>query len=304
MLIFDQLKKNDPHMRVITWGVLVGMTILLVGLWFVQVISHRHYAENQKAQSFRTVRIPAIRGKILDRNGQPLAENQPSYNVSLYLDELRERFKGEWQRSRPKTKMTRSERISLEANARYRVVSNVVETLGAGMDQPMSLDYGQFLKHYTNQLALPLMVLTNLTPAQIARFQEQSGNAAGLDLEVQPLRIYPHRMTAAHLIGFLVQDNSSAQDEDAFFNFRLPDYRGVVGIEGSFDQELRGKAGMKSVLVNSLGYRQSEYVWTPAEPGRNVVLTIDLAIQNAAENAMGKEHGAVVVMNPNTGDLL
>src|SRR5438552_5712092 len=137
MLIFDQLKKNDPHLRVITWGVLVGMGILFAGLWYVQVIAHRHYAENQKAQSFRTVRIPAIRGRILDRNGQALAENQPSYNVSLYLDELRDQFKDEWQRTRPKTKLTRSERISLEARARYRVVSNVVQNLGAGLDQPM-----------------------------------------------------------------------------------------------------------------------------------------------------------------------
>ncbi len=308
MLIFDQLKKNDPHLRVITCGVLAGMAILLFGLWWVQVISHRHYSENQKAQSFRTVRIPAIRGKILDRDGQPLAENQPSYNVSLYLDELRDQFKAEWQKNRPKGKPTRGERINLEAQARYRVVNKVVQNLGAGLEESIELDYGQFLKHYTNQLALPLLVLTNLSPAQVARFQEQSGNPPGLDLEVQPLRVYPRRTMAAHLIGFLVQDNSSAVDEDAFFNFRLPDYRGVVGIEGKYDQELRGKAGMKSVLVNSLGYRQSENIWTPAEAGKNVVLTIDQGIQQAAEtalqSAMPNTRGAVVVMDPNNGDIL
>src|SRR5947207_4653626 len=181
MLIFDQLKKSDPHLRVITWGVLLGMGVLLAGLWFVQVFSHRHYAENQKAQSFRTVRIPAIRGKILDRGGQALAENQPSYNVSLYLDELRDQFKEEWQRTRPKTKLSRSERISLEAQARYRVVSKLVQGLAAGLEQPISLEYGQFLKHYTNQLALPLSLLSNLTPAQICRFQEQLSNPRGLD---------------------------------------------------------------------------------------------------------------------------
>src|SRR5258708_15685603 len=107
MLIFDQLKKNDPHLRVLTVGVLLGMAILFTGLWFVQVMSHRHYSENQKAQSFRTVRIPAMRGKILDRNGLPLAENQPSYNVSLYLDELRDQFKEEWLRSQPPLTVTR-----------------------------------------------------------------------------------------------------------------------------------------------------------------------------------------------------
>ncbi|HXG48444.1 MAG TPA: hypothetical protein VNO52_12520, partial [Methylomirabilota bacterium] len=101
MIVFDQLKKNDPHLRLITWAVLIGLGILLAGLWWVQVISGRHYAENQKSQSFRTVRIPAIRGKILDRHGEPLAENRPAYSVNLYLEELREHFKAEWARSRP-----------------------------------------------------------------------------------------------------------------------------------------------------------------------------------------------------------
>src|SRR6266700_2883255 len=257
MLIFDQLKKNDPQLRAITWGVLIGLGLLLAGLWWVQVISYRHYAENQRAQSFRTVRIPAIRGKILDRNGAPLAENQPSYNVSLYLEELREGFKEEWKRVRPKGKLPRGERIGLEAGARYRVLSNVVQNLAAALQQPLDLDYGQFLEHYTNQLALPMPVITNLTPVQTARFH---------------------------------------------------DYRGKVGIEGVFDLELRGKAGMKSVLVNSLGYRQSENIWTPSEPGKNVVLTIDLAIQQAAENALRTHgpdtRGAVVVLNPHNGDVL
>ena len=93
MLIFDQIKKDDPHLRVVTWCVLGGMAILLAGLWYVQVISHKHFVENQKNQSFRTVRIPAIRGKILDREGRPLADNDPKYNIGLYIEELRPLFK-------------------------------------------------------------------------------------------------------------------------------------------------------------------------------------------------------------------
>src|SRR5262245_35503686 len=231
MLIFDQLKKNDPQLRVITWGVLAGMGILLIGLWYMQVISHHRFAENQKAQSFRTVRIPAIRGKILDRNGQPLAENKPSYNVSLYLDELREHFRDEWRRTRPKGKLRRAERLSLEAEARYRVVSNIVQNLATSLREPILLDCGQFLKHYTDQLALPLPLLANIDPIHIARFEEMASNPAGVDLDVQPIRFYPHQTTAAHLLGYLTRDDSSAKDEDAFFNFRLPDYRGRVGIE-------------------------------------------------------------------------
>ncbi|MEY2466533.1 MAG: hypothetical protein QOD03_1054, partial [Verrucomicrobiota bacterium] len=79
MLFFDQLKKNDPQLRLLTAGVLVGILILIAGLWWVQVVSARDYQQHQETQAFRTVRIPAVRGKILDRNGLSIAENQAIY---------------------------------------------------------------------------------------------------------------------------------------------------------------------------------------------------------------------------------
>jgi penicillin-binding protein 2 len=317
MIVFDQLKKNDPHLRAITWMVLGGLAILLAGLWWVQVISFRHYSENQKSQSFRTVRIPAIRGKILDRHGEPLAENQPSYTINLYLEELREEFKKEWARSRPRhlskgklvyTKLAKSQRLQLEAQARYRVASNIVHQVSAILQEPINLPYEKFRKHYNEQLALPMPIAANLNPLQIARFQERAINPPGVDLDVHPMRFYPNGTTAAHLLGYLAKDNSSMEGEDADFSFRLPDYRGRLGIEGTSDAELRGRAGVKSVLVNSLGYRQSEQIWAPAEPGKNVILTIDLTLQREAEAALQyagpQTRGAVVVMDPNSGDVL
>jgi len=334
MIVFDQLKKNDPYLRALTLAVLLGLGILVVGLWWVQIISYRHYTENQKSQSFRTVRIPAIRGKILDRNGVAIAENRPSYNVSLYLDELREEFRAEYSRSRKQQmqmvtnslpflkrwigvnpvkmqypKQTVAQRRALEAQVRYRVASNTVQQVATILQQPVPFTFGDFMKHYTNQLALPLPVLMNLDQQQIARLLEGSANPPGIDLEIQPTRQYPGTNLAAHVLGYLVRDNRSLEGEVADFNFRLPDYRGNVGIEGEFDAELRGKAGVKSVLVNSLGYRQSENVWMAAEPGKNVVLTIDAAIQQVAESALqsamaGSVRGAAVVMDPHTGDVL
>src|SRR5262249_48075375 len=146
--------------------------------------------------------------------------------------------------------------------------------------------YADFMKHYTNQLALPMTLVENLTEQQVARFLEAAANHPGVDLEIQPTRYYPAGSLAAHILGYLLPDNRSMEGEVADFNFRLSDYRGRVGIEGDFDAELRGKAGVKSVLVNSLGYRQSENIWLPAEPGKNVVLTIDAAVQQAAEAAL------------------
>src|SRR6266513_3041452 len=92
MIVFDQLKKNDPHLRLVAVVVVAGLGVLLAGLWWVQVVSARDYQAHLETQSFRTVRIPAVRGKILDRNGTVLAENRPVYNVSLYLEELRKPF--------------------------------------------------------------------------------------------------------------------------------------------------------------------------------------------------------------------
>ena len=182
--------------------------------------------------------------------------------------------------------------------------------LSATLQEPFSLSADQFRRHYTNQLPLPLPVFTGLNPTQIARFQER-GNPPGVDLDLQPSRVYPGGTLAAHLLGYLTSDNESSEGEESFFNFRLPDYRGRIGIEGAYDPELRGRAGAKSVLVNSLGYRQSETTWAEGEPGRNVVLTIDLAIQRACENALQntpmfgyRVRGAVVVLDPNNGDLL
>ena len=91
--------------------------------------------------------------------------------------------------------------------------------------------------------------------------------------------------------------------------YRLPDYRGVVGIESGFDSLLRGRAGAESVLVNNLGYRQTEDVWSQPEPGHNIVLTIDLDIQQAAERSLAEHQGAdargaIVVMDVRTGDVL
>ena len=81
MLIFDQLKKDDPQLRLLAMMVLAGLLILLAGLWWVQVVSTRRYQQKLEVQSLRTVRIPAVRGRILDREGRPLAENRPQYNI-------------------------------------------------------------------------------------------------------------------------------------------------------------------------------------------------------------------------------
>jgi penicillin-binding protein 2 len=199
--------------------------------------------------------------------------------------------------------------ILLRQQARYEVASNVVLQVNQRLRQPLWLNPTNFERHYETRLALPCPVLTNLNAAQIARFEEQSTSRIGVDLELQSTRNYPFETTAAHILGHLRRDDDSKEGEESFFSFRLPDYRGVIGVEYGFDKELRGTAGAKSVLVNNAGYRQTENTWSEAKPGDNVVTTIDLRLQQVAEHALqsvsgSATRGAAVVMEVHTGDIL
>jgi len=331
MLIFDQLKKNDPQLRLLAVVIFACLFVLLVGLWWVQIVRARDYQAHLETQSFRSVRVPSVRGKILDRHGEVLAENRPNYNLSLYLEELSGPFRKEYRQLRPvkvvtnsspfwkewfgvsnvktqRIKLTSEQDESLQWLARYRAVSNITRQISTILHEPLPMDAAKFKRHYTARRALPYPVLTDLTPAQIARFEEHYPGLPAADLEVLSTRIYPHGPVASHLLGYVIHDDSSAEGENAFFSYRLPDYRGVVGVEGALDSKLRGRAGAKSVVVNSLGYRQTDEVWSGAQPGKNVTLTIDVRLQKEAEKALRiagyQVEGAAIVMDVHTGDIL
>ena len=336
MLVFDELKKNEPHLRLVAVGLAAGLCLLLAGLWWVQVVSSREYQAHLDTQAYRTIRIPAVRGKILDREGRVLAENQPRYNLSLYLEDLHEPFDAAYgellksaraaqkkniaaaekklDRSLNKTERKqfafKPEQLqALRELARARVANGIVAQVSQKLNQPVTFDPVLFNRHYATRLALPFPVLKNLTPEQIARFEENFTNKLGADLELQSVRNYPLGDTAAHLLGYLQHDDSSDEGEESFFNYRLPDFRGAVGVEYGYDDELRGRAGAESLLVNSQGYRKSENIWSQPEPGQNVRLTLDLDLQRAAEDSIVRHHGndacaAVVVLDVRNGDVL
>lgn len=320
MLIFDQLRKADRPLRWVAAVVLLGMLTLLGGLWRVQVMSSRKYVESLKDQSVRNVLIAAPRGKILDRNGNLLAENQPKFVVNLYLEDLRNRFTYEYTnnvrkqfaREHPNGRVTSAVKAELNRMARYNVVSNIVWQVSSAVGQPLILDEKKFARHYVESLALPLPILENLTMQQVVIFMERAVNIPGVELEVQPIRVYPHGSTAVHLLGYVRSEVVHSDEEGIAFEDKTPALVGKTGIEASFDEELRGRPGIKSILVNNLGYRQSEEVWSEPLHGENVTLTIDLEVQKAAEKALitaGNLGGtniraAAVAIDVRTGDIL
>ena len=336
MLIFDELKKNDAQLRLVAVVLLAGLLVLLIGLWWVQVVSAHEYQSHLETQSDRTIRLPAVRGKIFDREGRVLAENRPRYNLSLYLDDLRQPFYSGYTNLLKSARAVQKQNIAnaekklgrsltkaelkqfqlkpeylqqLRAEARVRVAGNILAQVSEKIGQPLVLDAKNFNSHYAKKLALPYPALKNLDATNIARFEENYTNRFGADLELESVRSYPNGTTAGHLLGYVLRDDEAQSGENSYFNYFLPDYRGMVGVEAGFDSELRGRAGEESVLVNSLGYRQSENIGNQPEPGHNAVLTLDLDLQRAAENSLAAHRGAdaraaVVVMDVRNGDVL
>ena len=338
MLVLDQLRRGDQRLRLLAAAVFLGLVILLGGLWYLQVVSARHYEARIRNQTFRTVRVPAVRGKILDRNGRVLAENRPSYILNLYIEQLRPLFREEYGRQRgallaarapaapaapegfwdrlraqlgsgpPRVRLAPADIQALNLSARYSVVSNTVARVGALLGTPLAISEKQYRQHHNQWPYRPLPILENLNPTQVARFLEQAPLLPGVDLEVQPIRYYPHGPRVAHVLGYLMRDDLARGDEQEGFDYSLPSYEGAIGIEHGYNEALLGRPGIQSIVVNSLSYREDETVWMPAEAGRNVFLALDLDLQLAASQALQSAgtgvRGALVVLDVTNGDVL
>jgi len=335
MLIFDQFNKGERPLRWMAGVIGAGLLVLLIGLLRVQILSHHRFEQSLQTQSFQSVRVPALRGRILDRNGRECVGNTPRYRLDVYLEALSRDFSKEYGRLRreviaarggtnpvspglfqrmmskfhreaPRILIRPEENTLLWRQARYNVVSNVVTKVATKIGLPLTLTESELQRHWANTRALPLAVLKKLTPQQVALLTEQSWSIPGIRTELQAVRNYPHGPLAAHALGYLVRADDFEGDEGESFDYRLRDYKGAAGLEAAFDASLRGVS--KSILVNSDGYRVGETVTAEPVPGQNLITTLDIDVQKAAEAALsavsGEERGAVVVLDVRNGDVL
>ena len=142
-------------------------------------------------------------------------------------------------------KLNRAESGALQWAVRTAVVSNTVAELATRLQQPVPFDPAQFRRHYQSRRALLLSRAGGPGPVQVARFQEQDAGLLAADLEIQSLRVYPFQAAAAHVLGYLTSDDTSHPGEEASPSYRLPDYRGLVGIERRLRRAVAGTGGGK-----------------------------------------------------------
>jgi penicillin-binding protein 2 len=284
-------KDHNPKWRIylMTVFVFLGLLVLLISLANRQILQGNYWSDQMAQSSTRTVKMPAPRGKILDRNGIILVGNRPSYNVALYLDEFG-------------ISRTRQKQL-------IKAVQASVEELKKRMKMPVNVDEKVVQVHYNLRGPLPLTVWNDLSPAALAAFEERSPWMKGVDLQIEPVRVYPFGNLASHLLGYVGKPESSKQTQEMYDSegrraFSQPAVIGKAGIEAALEPQLKGRPGERIIRLNAAGFKESEVKNEDPTPGKNVILTIDQEIQNIVEETFVNYRGACIVLDPRNGDVL
>ncbi len=271
------------RLRVLLLVILAALVLLTAWIWRIQVVKQVEYRSSETQQSIRRVRRPAPRGRIYDRHGVLLAGNRPRYSIAVYAEELRQ-----------------PGRISNTVNR----IEHVLDDLSATLKVDRNISREDILVHIQRRRPLPLLAWTDLDEGAIARWAESGISSRGVDLYVDPVRVYPRSPMAGHLIGYVGRRDWSGKPSSESYHYYLPDMEGRAGVERTLNERLSGKAGGRLLRVDASGFKHDEQVEVNPVPGRDVVLSIDARIQSVLENALIGERGACVVMDPGNGDIL
>lgn len=287
---------------------LAGLLLLTGRLWYVQVARGDEYTSRIRSNSQVNVRLPSVRGEILDRNGLPLAENRSSVAVELYLPDIVRAYREKHGGEVPRRSYQTTVRGMMTEKSEPDIVKILNETVIKRLaDLGIAEDYNaaSLRLHYRNNTEVPFTYIEDLDFETMARFAEHQVDMPGVNVTVRPVRRYTYGALGAHFLGYVGEPNEVNKDEAARFTFYQGDMEGKTQLELIFDDELRGEAGARILQRDAKGKIQGEIERKEPRSGHNIQLTIDARIQYIAEKAMRVvRRGAAVVVDPNNGDIL
>jgi penicillin-binding protein 2 len=265
-------------LTVVQYIILVVFLVLSYGLWSLQVRRSDEYQTRAEQNRIRRVPILAPRGKLLDRDGQIIVDNYPSFSALLLRDQMRD----------------------LNADA---------QKIADGLHIPVE-EIRDKIRRY--QLARkptfePIFIKDDITPDERAFIEAHRDEFPELETLMVHRRLYPKDGFMAHLIGYVGEVSEEMLNSPRFELYQRGDIVGQSGVELYYNDVLMGKDGSRRVLVDSKGRevgRPAKDANIPAVPGHKLKLTIDLDIQKAAEQAMEGKNGALVAMDPRNGEIL
>lgn len=276
----DSSQNLRARLRFIQALVVVLLGALSVRLYVLQVVRGERYAEIAENQRRRRLPIPAPRGVIFDREGRVIVDSRPIYNVLLSREDVKDKD-----------------------------LTSLIEPLAEGLsvDKDFLRDYFEMVK--TMPAFESLTVKQGASPGEIAWVESHNLEYPELRVEQQPQRRYPDNGSLAHVLGYVGEISPDQLKQQSYKDKGLKpgDIIGLSGIEQTYDDYLRGTDGYREVVVDSRGRIQDEIETVAPIPGRDLVTTIDLDLQLAAEEQLRNsvtKRGVIISMDPNNGEVL
>ena len=267
--------------RVLVVSVVVVVCLLLLASRLVYLQIFRHEDLKEQAENNRTAIVPIVpnRGLILDRNGIVLATNYSAYTLEI-----------------TPSKVTNTEQ-TIEA------LSSLVDISARDRRR-----FRKLMQESRNFDSLPIR--TRLSDEEVAKFAAQRYRFPGVEIKARLFRTYPYGELASHVIGYIGRINQTEKkamedwpDEEQT-NYRGTDYIGKLGVEQSFEVQLHGTTGVDSVETSAGGRAMRKLTSSPSTPGNTVMLSIDIKLQKMVEDLFGDRRGALVALDPKTGEIL
>ncbi len=248
------------------------LVMLLARLWFLQLEEGVNFRERSERNRLRFQRIAAVRGKLYDRLGRSLADNQPSFDVVLrpeYIPDVDQAL-AVLAGYLPDSHLLPAER---------RLLHDPHRPTGAGIVVAQDVDWPTMLAVESHLYDMP-----------------------GISIEARSKRAYSRGNLAAHLLGYVGEVSQRELDQST--DYRRGDIVGKFGVEKTWDKALRGRSGGRQVEVNASGRHLRTIEDVPTQPGHNLILTINVDLQQEAEDALGGRPGAVVAIDVSNGEVL
>ena len=246
---------------------------LLLNFWKIQVLDHKKYWEKSEANRMREIVLPSQRGLIKDRGETILADNKASFKVSI----IRENCEDYDKSCRKISRLLKIEEDVLKER----------------------------IKRYESfPVFKPIVIKENLSFEEVAVIEARKLEFPELFLQAEPKRFYPFGNLAAHALGYIQELSGEEIKNGLYQQRRLGDLIGKTGIEKVYEATLVGTDGEALEIVDSMGRSKGEIAKREPEKGQNIILTLDYALQEKAEELLEGREGAVVMMDPQTGEIL
>ncbi|PIQ46100.1 MAG: penicillin-binding protein 2 [Deltaproteobacteria bacterium CG12_big_fil_rev_8_21_14_0_65_43_10] len=275
MLLYDKDNKREFKKRLFFSIVfaIVAFTIILSRLWYLQILQGKKFKSLSENNRIRIVKIPAPRGIIFDRKGKALVDNYPSFDLSIIPEDVND-------------------------------LESTIKKLSDLLNVTADLFKAKLKESRGNPPFKPIKVKTNLDYREVAILETNKLDLPGVTIEIAPKRLYIFDKLAAHLIGYTGKISESQLKTRVSDGYSMVDLIGKYGIEHDYETVLRGSNGGAQVEVDAVGRKVRVLRELEPTPGENIFLTIELDIQKLAEKALADMIGTVIVMDPNTGDIL